>query len=242
VLNLAKKAAKNLLNRYPARLCRQEFEEQTDARFNERPIEYGFVMRKLGEIYPRTVLDVGTGTTALPLLMRNCGCLVTATDNVRDYWPSGMLNRHYHIIDDDITDTQLVEKFDLITCISVLEHIQKPDDAIRNMFVLLKPDGHLIITCPYNERTYIENVYELPGSSYGKGLPYVTQAYSRMELDRWLKNNQGIIVEQEYWQFWEGEQWTVGEQLIPPRQVAVNDKHQLTCILMRKGQGPIDSL
>jgi 2-polyprenyl-3-methyl-5-hydroxy-6-metoxy-1,4-benzoquinol methylase len=235
VLTFAKRAVKRLLNRYPQWICRHEFESQEFTRFNERPIEFSFVFRKLGEIYPRTILDVGTGTTALPHLMRNCGCLVTATDNVRDYWPSGMLNRHYHIIDDDITSTRLSDTFDLITCISVLEHIQQPDDAIRNLFSLLKPNGYLILTFPYNERSYVRNVYELPGSGYGQGASYITQSYSRNELDRWLQENPGKIIDQEYWQFWAGDHWTAGKQLIPPKSVTVSDQHQLTCIMMRKG-------
>lgn len=234
MLKFAKQSIKGLLDRYPQWRCRQEFEAQAFTRFNERPIEFGFVFRKLGEIYPQTILDVGTGTTALPHLMRNCGCLVTATDNVRDYWPSGMVNRHYHVIDDDITETHLSGRFDLITCISVLEHIQDPDSAVRNMFSLLKPNGHLLLTCPYNERSYVRNVYELPGSSYGKGLPYITQSYSRGELQRWVQENRGTIREQEYWQFWEGEHWTVGNQIIPPKKVSADDGHQLTCIHMQK--------
>jgi SAM-dependent methyltransferase len=225
---------KNLRNRYLQSICRREFKSQAFTRFNERPVEFGFVFRKLGELYPRTILDVGTGTTALPHLMRNCGCLVTATDNVRDYWPNGMLNRHYHVIDDDITATRLSDRFDLITCISVLEHIQKPDDAVRNMFSLLKPKGHLLLTFPYNDRSYVRNVYELPGSSYGQGEPYITQSYSRRELTRWTDENDATIVDQEYWQFWEGDHWTVGTQIIPPKRVTPDDKHQLSCIHFQK--------
>src|SRR5690606_8393213 len=166
---------------------------------------------------------------------RNCGGLVTAKDNVRDYWPSGMVNRHYYIVDDDIRDTRLSGKFDLITCISVLEHIQESDRAVRNMVALLEPHGHLILTFPYNETNYVRNVYELPGSSYGQGVPYITQSYSRRELERWTRENGAEIVEQEYWQFWDGDHWTVGEQVIPPKRVGPTDKHQLTCILLRKG-------
>ncbi|MFZ1081976.1 MAG: class I SAM-dependent methyltransferase [Candidatus Kryptoniota bacterium] len=235
MLNLAKRTIKNLLDIYPKWICRREFELQTFIRFNERPIEFGFVFRKLGEIYPRTILDVGTGTTALPHLMRNCGCLVTATDNVRDYWSFGMANRHYHVIDDDITATRLTATFDLITCISVIEHIPNPDIAFKNIFSLLKPNGHLILTCPYNERNYVRNVYDLPGSSYGKGAPFITQSYSRSELERWLRDNKGTICDQEYWQFWEGDYWTVGNQIIPPKKVTAADRHQLTCIDIRKG-------
>jgi 2-polyprenyl-3-methyl-5-hydroxy-6-metoxy-1,4-benzoquinol methylase len=223
-----------MLDRYPQRICRQEFESQVFTRFNERPIEFAFVFRKLGEIYPRKILDVGTGTTALPHLMRNCGFLVSATDNVRYYSTAGMKNRHYHVIDDDITDSQLEESFDLITCVSVLEHIDRAADAVRNMFRLLGQNGHVILSFPYNERAYVRNVYDLAGSSYGQGEPYITQSYSREDVERWLRENNAIIVEQEYWEFWSGDCWTVGNQIIPPRKVTVTDRHQHTCLLLRK--------
>ena len=213
---------------------KQEYETQTFSMFNERPVEFGFVFKKIGEIYPLKVLDVGTGTTALPHLMRNCGCLVTAIDNVHDYWTSGMFNRHYHVIDDDITKTSLNDKFDLITCISVLEHVQKSDEAIRNIFSLIKSGGHLILSFPYNEKKYVKNVYNLPGSTYGQNVSYITQAYSRKELNRWIEDNKGTIIDQEYWQFWDHDYWTVGKQIIPPKRVTQKEKHQITCILIRK--------
>lgn len=229
-----KKVVRQTLNLYPERVCRQEYESQSFTRFNERPIEFSFVFRKIGELYPTTILDVGTGNTALPHLMRNCGCLVTATDNVTDYWPAGMSNRHYHVIDDDITSTNLKDAFDLVTCVSVLEHIQEPDKAIKNMFSLLKNGGYLVLTCPFSESEYVKNVYELPDSSYGKGSPYITQSYSRNDVDRWLSDNQASLEEQEYWQFWEGDRWTQGAQIIPPRKSSAGAKHQHTCILLKK--------
>lgn len=234
MLSLIKLTAKNVLNMYPDRVCKQEYESQNFTRFNERPIEFGYVFRKLGELYPREILDVGTGTTALPHMMSNCGFLVTATDNVRDYWSNGMHNRHYHVIDDDITKTRLTTKFDMVTCISTLEHIEAFDVAVRNMFSLLKTHGHLILTFPYSEHSYVRNVYALPGSSYGKDVPYVTHSYSRRQIDRWSKENNAIVVDQEYWQCWDGEYWTVGKQIIPPIRSSANEKHQLSCVLMRK--------
>src|SRR5688572_13255673 len=234
MLQHAKGMVQSLLNAGSGLICKREFDRQKFLRFNERPVEFGFVFRKIGEIYPKTILDVGTGTTALPHLMRNCGCVVTAVDNVKDYWSFGMSNRHYHIIDDDITQTRIKGPFDMVTCISVLEHIQKHDDAVRNMFFLLKPGGHLIVTCPYSEKGYVRNVYELPGSSYGQTAPYITQAYSRAEFDRWTKASNARIVDQEFWQYWTGEHWTVGEQITPPKKVTANDRHQLTCVLFQK--------
>ena len=145
-----------------------------------------------------------------------------------------MQNRHFFVIDDDITKTNLTQSFDLITCISVLEHIQTPDDAVHNMFSLLKPNGHLILTFPYTEDSYIRNVYELPNSSYGQDVSYVTQSYSRRDLERWLNADQARVIEQQYWQYWSGEHWTVGDQVIPPKQVGKEDNHQMTCILLKK--------
>lgn len=234
MLKAGKRIVKNILNRYIVYLCKREFDTQT-IRFNERAVEYAFVFQKLAMLYPQTVLDVGTGTTALPHLMRRCGCLVTAIDN-RDHWTEGMVNRHYYVINDDITNTHLPpESYDFITCVSTLEHIKDADSAVRNMFALLKPGGHIVLTFPYNEqKEYVENVYELPGSTYGKGRPYITQSFSRRELDRWITENSAEVVDQEYWQFWDGDYLTVGEQIIPPIRSTRDGKHQLTCILLRK--------
>lgn len=222
----------NLLNPYSRWMNKREFNHQPYA-FNERPVEFGFVFRQITNIYPKSILDVGTGTTALPHLLYNCGFLVTATDNIKDYWSSGMYNRHFHVIDDDITNTHLEKKFDLVTCISVLEHITDFNAAVRNMFKLLNPNGYLILTFPYTEQIYVRNVYDLSESTAAKNIPYRTQSFSRNEINKWLQDNGAFILEQEYWQFWDGDFWTVGNKLIPPKKVSVNEKHQLTCILLQ---------
>ena len=225
---------KKILNVYPDYSKKNEFNNQYFTRFNERAVEFSFVFRQISQICPKTILDVGTGTTALPHLIRNCGPLVTAVDNVKDYWPNGMTNRHYHIINDDIIKTKLKAKFDMITCISVLEHIEQFDAAVANMIKLLNPGGHLIITCPYTDDNYVKNVYDLEDSSYGKGNPFVAQSYSGKNLSDWLKNGNAAVVEQEYWQFWDGKYWTCGKQIIPPVKVSVNERHQISCILIKK--------
>lgn len=229
-----KKLLKAALNLGSLCICKWEFKRQSFTRFNERPVELAFVFRQLARIYPRRVLDIGTGTTALPHLLRNCGCLVTASDEIHRYWPSGMFNRHYYVISDDITDSALHAEFDFITCVSVLEHIEDSDAAMKNIFTLLAPAGYLLLTFPYTDGKYMRNVYELPGSSYGQNFPFICQSYSRSDLDRWLRDNNGLILEQEYWQFWEGAYWTDGAQIIPPRKTDVTSPHQLTCMLLQK--------
>jgi len=215
------------------RICQNEFAAQKFARLNERPVEWAFLFAKLAMLCPRTVLDVGTGTTALPALLRNCGCLVTAIDNVRDYWPQGMHNRHYHVLDDDIASPRVAGPFDLITCISVLEHVKDPAAAVQGMFALVRPGGHLIFTFPYNEWRPCDNVYALPGSAYGQSAPYVGRAYSGSDIERWCREHGATVLDQEYWRFWSGEYWTQGVQVVPPERVNAGDCHQLTCLLLQ---------
>ena len=232
-LSRAKRITEKTLQLYTLRICRREYEAQEFYRLNERPIEFSFLFRQLSSLYPRKVLDVGTGTTSLPHLLRHCGFLVTAVDNIKDYWPSGLVNRHFHVLNDDITKTKLDGSFDAVTCISVLEHIERSDDAVSNMLRLLRPGGHLIMTFPFNEGQYVRNVYDLPESSYGQGNPYITQSFSRRELNGWLTRD-AALVEQEYWQCWTGSHWTEGRQVIPPKQVSQTEIHQLSCVLIRK--------
>ena len=219
---------------YGEKVCLRECNNQKFTGINERPIEFAFLFRQLVNYWPQKILDVGTGMTSLPHLMRNCGFHVTATDNIKDYWPMGMVNRHYHVINDDITQSSLTETYDVITCISVLEHICKHREAIKSMYKLLVPGGRLILTCPYNEKLYAENVYALPESSVTEKFPFITQAFSRDELNIWLEDTSFKIIEQEYWEFFDGDYWTCGERITPPRRVEIHARHQLTCLLLQK--------
>ena len=117
-------------------ICKKEFNNQnSQVEVNERPIEYAFVFEQLVKIWPKRILDVGTGLTALPHSMRSCGFHVTAIDNIKDYWPTDITNRHYHVIDDDIRNSKLTGHWDVITCISVLEHIVEYKSAIKSIYL-----------------------------------------------------------------------------------------------------------
>lgn len=203
-------------------------------KFNERPVEYRFVFDMVSRYYPKTLLDVGTGTTSLPHLLRTCGVKVKAIDNIKDYWPNGMFNRHFYVINDDILDPHMPEKFDMITCISVLEHIPEFDLAIKNMVQLLNKGGFLVITCPSSPLPYVENCYALPDSSYGKNSKYVTQSFSPETIENWCEKYKLEIVETEYWKFWSGDYWTCGKQIIPPLKSNDNESYQIRCIAFKK--------
>lgn len=205
-----------------------------DKNINERPIEFGFAFKWLSKIYPAEVLDVGSGTTAWPHVMANCGISVTAIDKIQGYWEGGFFNRHYYIINDDITKPNITKQFDLITCLSVLEHIPNHKKAINEMIKLLKPGGHLVLTFPYNEKQYMDNVYKLPDAGYGPNCPFICQVFSRRELDMWLRGNGARIVAQEYYEIFTGVLWTFGRRIYPPRKVKKGERCHLTCVLIQK--------
>lgn len=229
-----KKIIKYLGSIYVRLITKREYNSQKFIRINERSIEYGFVFTSLSEIAPKTILDVGTGRSSFPVLARTCGYLVKAIDNITDYWPRGMTNRHFHIVDDDILNPKESKLYDVLTCISVLEHIDDPDKAVQNMLGLVKKDGYLIISFPFNENKYHHNVYELPDSSYGQKNPFRTQSYSRKELDKWFPKSKCVIEKQEYWRLFTGELWTQGNGISPPIKASKDLDHQLTCLLVRK--------
>ena len=234
LLSLPKRLIHRLANLYTKEICRREYLAQEFLGINERPVEYRFVFEHLTQAFPRTVLDVGTGRTALPQLMRTCGFLVTAMDNIKDYWPGGMINRHYHVLDDDILEPRVSGPFDFITCVSTLEHIRDHARAMHNMLSLLRPGGRLVVTFPYNEKTYVENVYALPGSIGADKYPFITQAFSRRELEQWTRNGGARIVAQEYWRYFDGPFWTTGKRVVPPIRVESSDLHQISCIALVK--------
>lgn len=228
--------AYNFLGRiYLAPLLFYEWKKSARKNINERAIEYGFALKWLTEIYPREVLDIGSGASAWPNIVAACGFHVTAVDKIKGYWQGGFLNRHFYIINDDITNSKISKKFDFITCISVLEHIPEHENAISGMFDLLKPGGYLLLTVPYNHKKYVENVYLLQESDYAKNAPYICQVFSETEVEKWLERNSARIIEQEFYEIFEGELWTFGSRVYPPRQVGREERCHLTCILMQKG-------
>lgn len=201
---------------------------------NERPVEYAFALTCLGRLSAREVLDVGSGLTAWPHVLADCGFRVTAMDNISDYWDRDVFNRHYHVINDDITSPRLSEHFDAVTCISVLEHVPNHADAVRGIFRLLRPGAHAVLTVPYNENRYVQNVYALEGVGYGRDAAYACQVFSRAQIDEWMTDVGATVVEQEYYRIFSGELWAFGSRVHPPERVGKTETHHLTCVLVKK--------
>ena len=200
---------------------------------NERSTEYAFSFNHIQKLCSGKLLDIGPGKSSWPHILSTCGIDVTAIDKIEGYW-SSYFNRHYKVRNDDITNPKLKEKYQFATCLSVLEHIPNHKAAIANIHNLLEKDGYLVLTFPYNEHTYHADIYKHPQAGYGQSANFITQVYSRSEINDWLKDTSFEIVDQEYYQAFTGEFWTMGERVIPCVKTTSADLHHLTCILLQR--------
>ncbi len=93
---------------------------------NDRSIEYAYVFNAINRYAPESLLDVGTGSVAMPSLVKACGIEITAMDFDESQIANNPCTRggycSFNIIKENILSTTITRKFDMITCISVLEH------------------------------------------------------------------------------------------------------------------------
>jgi 2-polyprenyl-3-methyl-5-hydroxy-6-metoxy-1,4-benzoquinol methylase len=233
-MNPFKALARRAGHSYIRRVCSAESASQKFTHHNERPIEYRFALECLARLRPRTVLDVGTGTTAWPHLLRNCGFVVTAIDNVRDYWDHQMLNRHWTVLDVDITKPKEFHgPFDAVTCISVMEHIVDHEAAVSSMLRLLAPRGLLIITTPYSHREQCPNVYKRLDALYGQDLPYICRSHSAKEIEGWQRLG-ARLKRREMWRLFSGPVWATGDRIAWEQAQSEDAPHQLGCFEFEK--------
>ncbi|MGI8715076.1 MAG: class I SAM-dependent methyltransferase [Solirubrobacteraceae bacterium] len=197
-------------------------------------VEYATALRWISERYPRTLLDVGPGVSSWPHLLGAAGIRVTALDQIDSYWGQMVFNRHYEITRGDITRPERGPTFDMVSCISTLEHIPDHRAAVRGMIDSLRPGGVLVLTCPYNEHDFYDNVYSRPTASYGSDYRFIARQYSRRELDAWLQDTGGELIEIERWRFFTGSFWTEGERIAVPTAASADEPHQLGCFLIQK--------
>lgn len=202
---------------------------------NERSIEYEFVLKNLLSNKCLDVLDIGTGSNSFSSALEHCGYNVTATDlKEGSYW-ANFSNRHIHVVKDDITNTNLKNKFDAVLCISVLEHIPNFSDAVAGMVNRLKKNGILIMTFPYSHDSYCDNVYQLDeADDIAKGFRYIGQSFSDNEI-KMLCDKYGLsVIDTQFAKGWSGKYWRTGERYDFPVKVSSANEANMGCFLFKK--------
>jgi len=54
----------------------------------------------------------------------------------------------------DICTDSLAREFDIVIADQVLEHVQKPVDAVRHMFAMVRPGGYIVVATPFLFRVH----------------------------------------------------------------------------------------
>jgi 2-polyprenyl-3-methyl-5-hydroxy-6-metoxy-1,4-benzoquinol methylase len=110
---------------------------------------FGRVLR--GLTY-RSVLDVGCGDGENLLFIRSQspeGVAYTGADlSPRSVAENAQRLPFARFLTLDIERESLAETFDLVTFTEVLEHLDDPAAAVRNLSRMVAPGGHLLVTCP----------------------------------------------------------------------------------------------
>lgn len=200
--------------------------------FSERFVEYAFVFECLAETYPARVLDVGTGATALPSLVAVGGSKVTAIDHFAPL----MANPSWYVWCHDIQRKRFDDPFDMILCISTLEHVFDYEAALANMVASLKPGGHLVLTMPVTGGQYVDNLFRVPGNFYHDPMSTsLARLFSLDMVEQW-KVRHGLLEKRRrlYSQFFGTD---VGEGGLRPHPVPCGNGEppQLICLLLQRG-------
>ncbi|GFK92595.1 Ubiquinone biosynthesis O-methyltransferase [Fundidesulfovibrio magnetotacticus] len=194
---------------------------------SERLAEYSFVMNKLRTIPGRRLLDVGTSRTSLPNLLHACGFEVVALD------ASEQFNTCFYVELGDIVTKKFDTQFDIVVCVSTLEHIFDCDAAMSNMYRLLRSGGHLIVTFPYSDNCPVNNIYEHCGGD----LPWpgaLTRIFARVDVDRWISNDGWRLVAEEYFNVWGSDYCNQSVAAFPVVPVSISEEHDVACLIFSK--------
>ena len=196
--------------------------------YNERSVEFAFIFKHLSKLAPERILDVGSGRSALPAMMANCGFIVDATDQKKGYWKGrGSVNRHYLVKDMDIVKCDPRPIYDVVTCVSTLEHIKDWRIAVKNMIGWLKPGGVLLLTCPCSPHEYIADVYE--GKKH-----FFTQSFALSNIFNAVLTCRGnpIFSDTSTYKIFSGRVWNDGHRVVPAEENCKD--FQLACFYVMK--------
>lgn len=130
----------------------------------ERTAELSYIVRLLRDRFdrPLDLLDIGTGDSILPsfFLARtnwNIWCVDKFSWVRKQSRYASMVapekGGNLHVVEQDFLDFQPDSLFDVISCISVIEHFEGDLDsrAMAKAASLLRPGGVFILTTPVNE-------------------------------------------------------------------------------------------
>ena len=162
------------------------------------PLRVGFIKER-SLLEGKKVLDVGCGGGILAEALNELGASVTGIDASEN--TIGVAKTHSKSIGSDVkyiqntieefTSSYPEERFDVITCLELLEHVPSPNEIIKSCSNLLKEDGDIFFsTINRNPRSYL---FAVIGAEYILNLlPKGTHDYEKFikpsELAKWIRD------------------------------------------------------
>ena len=153
------------------------------------PLRLDYINRQAGGLFGKNVLDVGCGAGILSESMARLGAKVTGIDMTTEPLQiakqhaeqSGLVIDYQQTTIENFLQNQSAchkEKFDVITCMEMLEHVPDPLSIIQSCQALLKPDGVLFFSTI--NRTFKAYMLVIIGAEYVlKMLPKGTHEFEK---------------------------------------------------------------
>ena len=161
------------------------------------PLRLDYIDRRSGGLKDKNIIDVGCGGGILAESMAQRGAHVTGIDMGKAPLQVAKLHKHESGVEVDyqqITAEEMAQqhpgKFDVVTCMEMLEHVPDPASVIKACAQLVKPDGTVFFsTINRNPKSYL---LAIVGAEYLlRMLPKGTHHYEKFikpsELTSWAR-------------------------------------------------------
>ncbi len=161
------------------------------------PLRLGFILQHAKGLLGKQVLDIGCGGGILAESMAKEGAQVTGIDMGDMPLEVAKLHLHESQLEVDYQKSTAEDfaakypgKFDVITCLEMLEHVPDPDSIIKACRKLVKPDGHVFFsTINRNPKSFL---FAIVGAEYLlQMLPKGTHDFKKFirpsELEAWSR-------------------------------------------------------
>lgn len=160
------------------------------------PLRLGYITERAGGLFGKTVLDVGCGGGILSESMARAGANVTGLDMGAE--PLQVARLHalesgvsVDYVQETVEDhaAKHPQKYDVVTCMEMLEHVPDPASVVNACAQLVKPGGHVFFsTLNRNGKSWLMAVV---GAEYilrmvPKGTHDIKKFIKPAELLRWV--------------------------------------------------------